>query len=183
MTPLELLEEVKGRFIVLYHNDEAALKRLLKQALGKYQDKAGVILQTYYPAGTTEADLPDLYLTVASCHDEKGQFIPVYVDDVNRKLFFDITDSSLKIRLYWLARLRDWPEEKDLPYGCVGLVSDYLEALIDIPNTHRTRDAWHDINGPIQDLPSVQDLKNRLAELELQMEECRAIVPALSISY
>ena len=53
MTPLELLEEVKGRFVVLYHNNDAALRRLLQQALGKYQDKAGVLLQTRYPAGTT----------------------------------------------------------------------------------------------------------------------------------
>lgn len=183
MTPLELLEEVKGRFVVLYHQDDAALRRLLKQALGKYQDKAGVILQSCYPAGTTEADFPDLYLTVAGCQDETGRFIPVFVDDVNKRLLFDVSDTKAKIRLYWLAKLRDWPDDRELPYGCVGLVSDYLEALIDIPNTQRTRDAWHDIQGPTQDLPSIQELKVRLAELELQMEECRSIVPAMLITY
>jgi len=183
MTPHELLEEVKSRFIVLYHKDEKALNRLLRQALGKYQDKAGVLLQTYYPAGTTEVKWPDMCLTIALCHDENGQYVPVYVDDQNKTMIFDVANKSAKLRLYWLARLRDWPDDKDLPYGCVGLVSDYLQALIDIPNTQRTRDAWDDINGPIQDLPSIQDLKARLTELELQMEECRAIIPSMLISY
>ena len=100
MTPLELLEEVKGRFIVLYHRDDAALKRLLRQALGKYQDKAGVILQTSYEAGTKEAEIPDLYLTVAACQDEDGRFVPVFVDDENKKLVFDVSADNLKIRLY-----------------------------------------------------------------------------------
>ncbi len=183
MTPLELLEEVKGRFIVLYHNDDAALKRLLRQALGKYQDKAGVILQTCYEAGTKEAEMPDLYLTVAACQDGDGRFVPVFVDDENKKLVFDVSADNLKIRLYWLARLRDWPDDRELPYGCVGLVGDYLEALIDIPNTQRTRDAYSDIQGPTQDLPSLQDLRARLSDLELQMEDCRAIVPAMLITY
>lgn len=183
MTPLELLEEVKGRFVVLYHQDDAALRRLLKQALGKYQDKAGVILQSCYPAGVGEAELPELYLGVAGCQDETGRHVPVFVDDAKRKLHFDVSESSGALRLYWLARLRDWPEDRELPYGCVGLVGDYLEALIDIPNTQRSRSAWHDIQGPTQDLPSVQELKARLAELELQMEECRAIVPAMAVIY
>ncbi len=105
------------------------------------------------------------------------------MDDENKKLVFDVSADNLKIRLYWLARLRDWPDDRELPYGCVGLVGDYLEALIDIPNTQRTRDAYSDIQGPTQDLPSLQDLRARLSDLELQMEDCRAIVPAMLITY
>lgn len=177
MTPLELLEDVKARFVVLYHNDDAALQRLLRQALGKYQDKAGVLLQSSIPAGTKEADFPDLYLTVTGCHDEMHRHVPVKVDDVARKLLFYPEDDSGPLTLYWLARLRDWPVNRQLPYGCVGLVGDYLEALIDIPNTSRTRDAYHGMDGPIPDLPSLQEMRARLTELEQQMEECRAILP------
>lgn len=176
MTPLELLEEVKGRFVVLYHNNDAALRRLLRQALGKYQDKAGVLLQTRYPAGTTEADLPELYLTVAGCQDEMLRHVPVFVDDAEGRIVFS-PEASGSLTLYWLARLRDWPDDRPLPYGCVGLVGDYLEALIDIPNTSRTRDAYHGMDGPIPDLPSMQEMRARLTELEQQMEECRAILP------
>ena len=177
MTPGELLEEVKGRFVVLYHNNDAALRRLLQQALGKYQDKAGVLLQTRYPAGTTEAEFPELYLTIAGCHDEMLRHVPVFVDDIKGRLVFSPETSSGPLTLYWLARLRDWPDDRPLPYGCVGLVGDYLEALIDIPNTSRTRDAYHGMDGPIPDLPSMQELRARLTELEQQMEECRAILP------
>lgn len=102
MTPLELLEEVKGRFVVLYHNNDAALRRLLRQSLGKYQDKAGVLLQTRYPAGTTEAELPELYLTIAECQDEMLRHVPVFVDDAEGKLVFSPEAASGPLTLYWL---------------------------------------------------------------------------------
>lgn len=182
MTPQELLDEVKGRFVVLYHDNDAALQRLLRQALGKYQDRAGVILKMKLPAGTLEADVPDFFLSVAACHDEAFRFVPVTVDEEAGKLRPQPGVSNAgEMTLYWLARLRDWPLDKSLPYGCTGLVGDYLEALIDIPNTARTRDAYHAIDGPVTDLPSLQELKSRLAELELAMEENRAILPPMMV--
>lgn len=182
MTPQELLEEVKGRFVVLYHDNDAALQRLLRQALGKYQDRAGVVLETTFPAGTLEADVPDLFLSVAASHDEASRFVPVTVDDAAGKLRFQPGDSNTGgLTLHWLVRLRDWPLDKPLPHGCTGLVGDYLEALIDIPNTARTRDAYHAIDGPAADLPSLQELKSRLVELEQSMEESRAILPPMMV--
>lgn len=180
MTPQELLDEVKGRFVVLYHNNDTALQRLLRQALGKYQDRAGIVLATKYPAGTLMADLPDLFLSVAACHDAAYRFVPVTVDDVVGKLYMP-PETAGELTLLWLARLRDWPLDKPLPHGCTGLVGDYLEALIDIPNTARTRDAYHAIDGPAADLPSLQELKSRLAELELAMEENKAILPPMLV--
>lgn len=177
MTPLELLEEVKGRFVVLYHDDEAALLRLLTQALRKYQDKAGVILSGRYPSGTSDAPFPECFLSVAACQDARQRHVCVTEDWENKRLVFDTQDATGELTLYWFSHLAAWPPKKNLPYGCVGLVGDYLEALIDIPNTSRARDAYHDINGPVSDLPSLAELKGRLAELELQMEECRAIIP------
>lgn len=182
MTPQELLDEVKGRFVVLYHDNDAALQRLLRQALGKYQDRAGVLMETRYPAGTLETDLPDFFLGVAACQDEACRFVPVTVDEESQKLRFQPgTANAGELTLHWLARLRDWPLDKPLPHGCTGLVGDYLEALIDIPNTARTRDAYHAIDGPVADLPSLQELKSRLAELELSMEENRAILPSIMV--
>lgn len=180
MTPHELLEEVKGRFVVLYHDNDAALQRLLRQALGKYQDRAGVLLETKFPADTVEADLPGLFLSVSVCHDGAFRFVPVAVD--GEKLRFQPGASNAGVlTLHWLARLRDWDLDASLPHGCTGLVGDYLEALIDIPNTARTRDANYSIGGSTADLPSLQELKSRLAELELVMEENKAILPPVLV--
>ncbi len=54
MTPSELLEEVKGRFVVLYHDAPEALDRLLRQAMAKFQDigrslAGGMVRDTGYP--------------------------------------------------------------------------------------------------------------------------------------
>jgi hypothetical protein len=42
MTPNELLESVKSRFITLMHNEPDKLKNLLIQALRAYQDRAAI---------------------------------------------------------------------------------------------------------------------------------------------
>ena len=181
MTPLELLEEVKGRFVVLYHNDDTALQRLLRQALRKYQDKAGYIMDTHLPEGTTEWDLPRGFLSLASCQDQRFRHIPTQIDQLENKLLFKPVSRTGEITVYWLVRLSDWPLDENLPYGCVGLIADYLEALIDISNTSRRRDVYSGIDGPIQELPAVQDLKARLLELEQQMEDNRAVLPAMMV--
>ena len=52
MTPQQLLEEVKGRFIILFHSDESALTALLRQSLGKFQEKAGIIFSVSAESAT-----------------------------------------------------------------------------------------------------------------------------------
>ena len=77
MTPTELLEEVKGQFVVLFHNDSAALSRLLKQALGKYQEKAGILLRAQVDAAVTaQVALPPHYLALALAVDSNAAFVP-----------------------------------------------------------------------------------------------------------
>lgn len=180
MTPQELLEEVKGRFVVLYHKDDATLQRLLRQAMGKYQDKAGVLMESDFPAGTDEADMPQPFLCVAACHDESYRHVPVKEDMAGSKLYFrPVGTTAGGLTLHWLARLRDWPLDVPLPHGCTGLVGDYLEALINIPNTARARDVNRAIDGPTSELASEQELKARLVELEMAMEESRAMLPPI----
>lgn len=69
MTPQQLLEEVKGRFIILFHSDESALTALLRQSLGKFQEKAGIIFSVSAESATIP--LPPDYWRTAMVHDAK----------------------------------------------------------------------------------------------------------------
>ena len=62
MTPQQLLEEVKGRFIILFHSDESALTALLRQSLGKFQEKAGIIFSVSAESATIPLP-PDYWRT------------------------------------------------------------------------------------------------------------------------
>ena len=78
MTPSELLEEVKGRFVVLYHDAPEALDRLLRQAMAKFQDKAGVLLEVW--SETPVIPLPAHFKSVATCCDAKRRYAPFRVE-------------------------------------------------------------------------------------------------------
>lgn len=249
MTPNQLLEEVKGRFIVLYHDDPAALERLLRQALRKFQDKAGLILSV-----TTESTAKALPFSrvrrVAVCCDAGRRFIPHTVEVM--ELGFDSdgnpvipdsvktdstaaascepdcpscaawnvcniakaacpfhhssTSSSTKAeadpdkgtgkfavvqlhvsarhvtpyRIEYFADLADWPGDEEIPGDVPALLADYLEALIAVPNSERARFTAYTTGIPAQDIPSLTELKQRIEELETEMEECKALVPSTS---
>ncbi len=250
MTPNELLEEVKGRFIVLYHDDPAALERLLRQALRKFQDKAGLILSV-----TTESTAKALpYHTVrrvAVCCDAGRRFIPHTVDLEELAMDADgepiipdesstgtsgtdtftppcptcsawtvcrvaektcpyrngtaqaaastrvpdaskgtakfavvrLNVSSRHVRPYrieYFADLANWPGDKEIPGDVPALLADYLEALIAIPNSERARFTAYTTGIPAQDIPALTELKQRVEELETEMEECKALVPSTS---
>ena len=248
MTPNQLLEEVKGRFIVLYHDDPAALERLLRQALRKFQDKAGLILSV-----TTSATAKALPFSrvrrVAVCCDAGRRFIPHTVEVM--ELGFDsegnpiipesvrteataatsepacpscaawnvcnIAKSSCPFlsgspssstqaeadpdmgtekfavvqlhvsarhvtpyRIEYFADLGNWPGDEDIPGDVPALLADYLEALIAVPNSERARFTAYTTGIPAQDIPSLTELKQRIEELETEMEECKALVPSTS---
>ena len=82
--------------------------------------------------------------------------------------------------MYWFVDLRRWPLEERLPGDCPPLLADYLEALIALQNTKRERSAMMMTGSPqASELPSEQELRQRIADLETEMEENKnMIVPA-----
>lgn len=179
MTPEELLQEVMRRPMVLYHNDPEDLHRLLRQALGKFQDKAGFICETWY--STTEFLPPHPgFQCVASVADKRRRYVPWHLDVVEGKIVLDLLDKNEPpFCLYWFVDLRNWPLDEDLPGDCPPLLADYLEALIAVQNTERQRNAMLMTGQQVNDLPSVQELKQRITDLEVEMEENKnCIVPA-----
>lgn len=180
MTPQQLLEEVQGRFVVLYHKDESALNRLLAQALTKFQDKAGVLftLRTNEP----QVPIPEGFWRVASCHDSASRFVPTQPDRESGVLYLGTEPRNRPpYTVHYLVKLTAWPLDKDLPTSCISLVSDYLETLISIPNTERTRGILNATGQASDHLPAEQELRTRLTELEVEMEEAKAMLPPIAV--
>ena len=180
MTPSQVLEEAKGRFVVLYHDSPEALERLLRQALGKFQDKAGSIAELWSDEPTFP--FPEDYQHTASCCDSKRRYVPFREKREERTIaLVPGVKTSAPYYLYYFRNLRDWPMDKELPSESVSLILDYLEALIAVPNTERQRNTylWTNVNAS-QDLLSTQELKSRITELEGMMEDNKAIVPPAS---
>ena len=180
LSPLAILEEVQRRPMVLYHNDPEDLQRLLKQALGKFADKAGYICESI--EHETEFFPPHpCFKTVASIADCKGRYVPWYMDMYDRNIKLSPLDKNEPpYRVYWFVDLRRWPLTERLPGDCPPLLADYLEALVMLQNTKRERSAMMMTGSPqASELPSEQELRQRIADLETEMEENKnMIVPA-----
>lgn len=178
MTPREVLEEVKSRFIVLYHKDENDLKRLLRRSLLKFQDKAGAIKELW-----VEDDCilcPDNMKAPAACCDSERRFISYRWDTTEKTIELNINKRhKAPYCLFYFLDLQHWNFDTDLPHDVTSLVSDYLEALIALPNSIRQREAYllTDMASAAQELPTVSELKQSIADLETSMEEHKAIVP------
>lgn len=181
MSPQELLEEVLRRFTVLLLDEPERQEALLRQALGKYQEKAG-ILRRLEISDRTDApvELPEDFLAPVSVQDSRGWYVPHRLQDAAPMSMALLPGSrhTPPFDVYYFCNLRDWPMESDLPTQCTALVADYLEALIALPNTERLRMAHTATNmgGLLAELPSAQDLRQRIADLELLMEENKACV-------
>lgn len=181
----DLLNEAKSRFVVLYHDDAVALNGLLKQALGKYQDKAGVLLSLRWEKdadGSTVRALPPNFLDVAVACDSHNNYVPVEVDTATATMAaFPGADTAWPITVRYYADLREWPVDTELPPVCVSLVLDYLVALIDRPNTERARATAAATGMQAQDFPMPQELMDRITLLEQAMEENQALVPPVVV--
>ena len=184
MTPSELLEEVKGRFVVLYHDAPEALDRLLRQAMAKFQDKAGVLLEVW--SETPVIPLPAHFKSVATCCDAKRReaaFRVEAAEDGQPEIHVISRDKhEPPYCMVYFADLRSWPLDEALPQDCVPLLADYLEALIALPNTQRERHAYllAGMSQSASELPSAQDLRMRIGEIEQAMEENKALIPPAS---
>lgn len=185
MTPAQILEEVKTRFMVLYHHEPEALESLLRQALGKFQDKAGVILEAWSEELVFE--LPPLFRAVAGCSDSKRRYMAHRFEENDEgKRFLRLILWPKHVAPYCLSyfcSLRDWKMDDDLPHDCEALVADYLEALIAILNTKKEREAYlqSGMQDAAQTLQSEQELRQRVSDLEREMEDNKAIIPPASM--
>lgn len=184
MTPEEILEEVKSRFMVLYHNDQDALVRLLRQALGKFQDKAGVIMEVWQEENTFS--LPPHFHAVAGCCDSKKRYISWRMDSALDKpaiLAISSPKHTPPFCLCYFCDLRTWEMDKPLPADCCALAADYLEALIAVHNVKKERESYllTGMNESAQTLPSEQELRQRISDLEKEMEASKVLIPPASI--
>lgn len=184
MTPAQALAEAKSRFMLLPHDDPEALEKLLRQALGKMEEKAGVLVEVW--SETPMFDLPPHFRSIASCCDTRRRFAPF------RICHDSIGEPHIKLQLYdkheppycltYFCDLRNWDADEDLPGQCDALLVDYLEALIAVQNTQRQREAYltTGMQTAAGDLQSTTELKQRIADLEQEMENSKAIIPPAS---
>ena len=180
MKASEILEAAKSRFVVLYHREDTVLETLLKRALGKYQEKAGVIVKIKVQKGLTVSPPPHL-LDVAVIHDDRRVYVPF--DIVNGDIELETTPYTVyPISVHYFVDLRSYVgTNEELPSGCVDLVEDYLHALIDVPNTERQRAVMLSTKQQATDLPSPQELLIRVENLEQAMEDRQAMVPPVAV--
>lgn len=185
MTPRQLLEDAVARFVVCYISDPAELERLLRQALGKFQDRAGVILESWGDEAAFSL-APDFH-AVAGCSDSMRRYIPWRIgkDSEGHAVVTLILGKEHEppYCLAYFCNLRDWEMDTPLPGDCDALVCDYLEVLISIKNVKREREAYLATNmvEAAQGLPTEQDLRARLADLEKEMLENKAVSPPASM--
>jgi len=186
MTPKEILEDAVARFVVCYIVDPAEQERLLRQALGKFQDRAGVIREVWGDGLTFP--FPEDFQAIAGCSDSKRRYIPWRIESNTEgnpcgiQLVLDKRHEPPYCLAYF-CDLRSWAMESPLPGDCSSLVGDYLEALIAVKNVKREREAYlaMDMTEAAQNLPSEQELRTRISELEKEMQETKAISPPASM--
>lgn len=189
MTAIELLDEVKLRFHSLLHSEEAALNALLKSALGAYQDRAGVVKKAHI-AELDKGDertftfaMPPSFLARVACKDSHGNFINVDSNFDDKTIEIAISERpKLPLTLHYFVNLREIDLNKYvLPPSIVGLIMDYLEVLISIPNASRSRRVAIAGNLDVSDIPAEAELYQRRIEIETRMNSSRAAIPMISI--
>lgn len=179
MTPNEALESATSQFTPLYHSDSDKLESLLRRALGVYQDKAGVIKTVKSTDLETFVAIPDDMLSAIYASDKNSRYHEVIQDETSLSVEED-TNSYPPYTFYYFVNLRDYDLDTDLPSGIVGILIDYIVALIDIPNTERAR-AVAISTGRQTELPSNAEMVERKTVIESYMEDNRTIIPMMSV--
>lgn len=184
MTPVQLLQEVKGRFAVLLHDESDKLDTLLKQAVTKYQDLAGFMTKARITADNVsngEATLPERFQTRVIVKDAKGRYVRSEV--WGNKIELTLSGSEeYPLSLMYLESVRDADFSTfELPAASVSMIADYLELLISSPNAERLRRIAIAGKLDASDIPTEESLATRRAELEERMKNSRAILPPVSL--
>ncbi|EKO3439471.1 hypothetical protein NTE19_003363 [Vibrio fluvialis] len=179
-TPKDLLEEVKTRFVTLFHNDEVKLKNLLKQAMRTYQDKAGVVKKITIESPQLTVSIPANFDGLVACGNKNGSRVPVSVSGDNFNLSA-ARASDYPLTLSYFVDLKGVDfESYELPSEIESHIADYLEALIRIPNSQREAVVAAAGGFDTSHIPSEADLRARLESLELEMES-QLVLPTVSV--
>ncbi len=185
MTPNQLLEEVKGRFTMLLHDEEASLAVLLKQAVGKYQDLAGFMSKARITEtdliSTGSAALPERFQTRIAVKDANGRYVKS--ESWNGELELSLTGGeAYPLTLMYFENVREADfDTYILPPASIALIADYLELLIASPNAIRQRRIAIAGKLDTSDIPTEESLAARKAELEERIKGSRAILPTISL--
>lgn len=177
-TPAELLDNVKLRFNPLLVREQETLDAFLRKALGAYQDRAGVFATVKLEkTGGTVIARPDDYLALIHVTDANG--LLVYSDEAGESIELELTGAERwPFRMQYLMNLRDRGfNDWHLPPAIIGMIEDYLEALIKVPNVARLRRASIDGKFDYSDLPDEVTLHQRVLDMEEKMASNRAIIP------
>ncbi|WP_241576562.1 hypothetical protein [Rosenbergiella collisarenosi] len=182
MTPAQLLEGVKSRFKPLLVREPETQQALLRKALAAYQDRAGVMkVSKLGKEDVANVPLPDDFLALIHVSDSNGGL--VYADPIGNAIEIDLIGRErFPLRMYYFANIRDTNhDEYPLPADAVGLIEDYLEALINVQNTDRQRRV--EISGKFDasNLPDEATLHQRVLDLEDKMAANRAIIPGATL--
>jgi hypothetical protein len=187
MTANELLDEVKLRFYSLLHNDADKLEALLRQALGAYQDRAGVIEYITINAleknvaGVQYFSVPSDFLARVMVKSKTGNFVQsIYV---RSEKYMTVGKGALvPLSLSYFVNLRAVDlDEYDIQPDIIGLIQEYLEILISIPNSERNRRIALAGNLDISDIPSEESLYTRKKDIEERMKSAKSALPMVSI--
>ena len=180
MTPRQLLESVKNRFVVLLHDEPAKLDALLMQSIGEYQDRAGFIANLGISEEEQKAGgvpVPAHFLQLVGAQDSEGDYQEVDV----------ISDRIVIVRpnryakppyvAHYLLNLRDMDVESDhLPSACIGALQNYLYTLIDLPNTARIRQVNTASGLPVDHLQGEGEILQTKQQQEQDMEDSGAML-------
>jgi hypothetical protein len=182
MTPTELLEKVKLRFNPLILTDEEQLQEYVRTALTTYQDRAGLLvkIRIQKESGLTIA-APDDYLELVGVTDQRGMML--YCDEYDGNIEIE---GELGMRwpltMTYLKNLRDLDLDSDsLPAQAIGVLLDYLEVLIAIPNTELLRTISIAGKLDVSNLSDENTLYERKKTLEQEISARRAIIPGAVI--
>ena len=187
MTPMQLLDSVKGRFHTLLHCEPDALNLLLVQSLSAYQDNAGVtdsiLIKTVKKQdGVHSIDVPSDFLARVDVKDKTGNFISSRFNRATNELELGSSRYYLPLRFTYAINLRDADlDTYQLPPSCIGLVQDYLEILISIPNSERRRRVNIPGNLDVSDIPVEAELFVRKSDLEQRIKAARFSPSMISI--
>lgn len=189
MTPQELLAAVVGRFSVL-HVNETQQSVFLRDALGKYGEKAGLSEQKKIKALLTDddgayIDCPAYMAGLMSLKCKHSGLVRAHYDRQSATLRIhenDARKSPLPFTLIYFVNLRAVDVATyQLPPNIISLISDYLEVLIQIPNYERQKTALAAGAMDASHLPSNEYLQDRKTTLEQQMSDNRVAIPMTTI--